>query len=82
MTALGPNETAITFSELDRYSEVIEIENDLLVPIASLDDVIRMKEVADRVKDHQALPESRQLRATSTRSVHETSIRFKTCEPD
>jgi hypothetical protein len=62
LTALGPNETVITFSELDRFSEVIEIENGLLVPTASLDDVIRMKEAADRVKDHQALPELRRLR--------------------
>jgi hypothetical protein len=62
LTALGPNETVITFSELDRYSEVIEIENGLLVPTSSLDDVIRMKEAADRVKDHQALPELRRLR--------------------
>jgi hypothetical protein len=47
---------------LDRFSEVIEIENGLLVPTSSLDDVIRMKEAADRVKDHQALPELRRLR--------------------
>ncbi len=62
LTAVGPNETVITFSELDRYSEAIEIENGLLVRTASLDDVIRMKEAADRVKDHQALPELRRLR--------------------
>ncbi len=65
LTALGPNETVITFSELDRYSEVIEIENGLLVPTSSLDDLIRMKEAADRVKDHQALPELRRLRGDS-----------------
>ena len=62
LTAVGPNETVITFSELDRYSEAIEIENGLLVRTASLDDVIRMKEAADRLKDHQALPELRRLR--------------------
>ncbi len=32
------------------------------MPAASLDDVIRMKEAADRFKDHQALPELRRLR--------------------
>ena len=62
LTALGPNEIEITFNELDRYSEAIEIENGLLVRTASLDDVIRMKEAADRMKDHQALPELRRLR--------------------
>ncbi len=44
LTALGPNETVITFSELDRYSKLFEIENGLLVPTSSLDDLIRMKE--------------------------------------
>jgi hypothetical protein len=65
LTALGPNETVITFRELDRYSELIEIENGLLVPTSSLDDLIRMKEAADRVKDHQALPELRRHRGDS-----------------
>ncbi len=57
LTAIGPNETVITFSELNRHSEMIEIANGILVRTASLDDVIRMKEAADRIKDHQALPE-------------------------
>jgi predicted nucleotidyltransferase len=62
ITAVGPNESVITFSDLDRYAEAIEIEKGLLVRTASLDDVIRMKEAADRRKDHQALPELRRLR--------------------
>jgi hypothetical protein len=59
---VGPNETVITFTDLDRYAEAIEVEKGLLVRTASLDDVIRMKEAADRMKDHQALPELRRLR--------------------
>jgi hypothetical protein len=39
-----------------------EVEKGLLVRTASLDDVIRMKEAADRMKDHEALPELRRLR--------------------
>jgi hypothetical protein len=62
LTALGPNQTVITFQELDRYSELIEVAHGILVPTASLDDVIRMKEAADRVKDHLVLPELRRLR--------------------
>jgi sugar phosphate isomerase/epimerase len=62
LTAVGPNETVITFPDLDRYAEAIEVEKGLLVRTASLDDVIRMKEAADRMKDHQALPELRRLR--------------------
>jgi sugar phosphate isomerase/epimerase len=62
LTAVGPNETVITFTDLDRYAEAIEVEKGLLVRTASLDDVIRMKEAADRMKDHQALPELRRLR--------------------
>jgi sugar phosphate isomerase/epimerase len=62
LTAVGPNETVITFADLDRYAQAIEVEKGLLVRTASLDDVIRMKEAADRMKDHQALPELRRLR--------------------
>jgi hypothetical protein len=62
LTALGPNETVITFSDLDHHADLIEVATGLLMPTASLDDVIRMKEAADRVKDHQALPELRRLR--------------------
>jgi hypothetical protein len=51
LTAVGPNETVITFNDLDRNAEVIEVEKGLLVRTASLDDVIRMKDAADRTKD-------------------------------
>lgn len=62
LSAIGPNETEITFQELDRSSQLFEVARGVLVPSASLDDVIRMKEAADRVKDHLALPELRRLR--------------------
>ena len=52
----------ITVFDLDRYAEAIEVQKGLIVRTASLDDVIRMKEAADRWKDHQALPELRRLR--------------------
>lgn len=72
VTAAGPNETEITFRELDLSSQLFEVAKGLLVPAASLDDVIRMKEAADRVKDHLALPELRRLRgdAHPERSRH------------
>lgn len=35
------------------------------ISAASLDDIIRMKEAADRVKDQEALPELRRLRGDS-----------------
>ena len=62
LSAVGPNETEITFRELDLSSQLFEVARGVLVPTASLDDVIRMKEAADRVKDHLALPELRRLR--------------------
>ena len=62
LSAVGPNETGITFRELDLSSQLFEVAKGVLVPTASLDDVIRMKEAADRVKDHLALPELRRLR--------------------
>jgi hypothetical protein len=62
LSAVGPNDTEITFRELDRSSQLFEVARGVLIPTASLDDVIRMKEAADRVKDHLALPELRQLR--------------------
>ena len=51
LAAAGPNETEITFRELDLSSQLFEVAKGLLVPAASLDDVIRMKEAADRVKE-------------------------------
>ena len=62
LSAVGPNETEITFRELDLSSQLFEVAKGVLVPTASLDDVIRMKEAADRVKDHLALSELRRLR--------------------
>jgi hypothetical protein len=62
LSAAGPGETEITFRELDLSSQLFEVAKGLLLPTAALDDVIRMKEAADRVKDHRALPELRRLR--------------------
>ena len=50
------------FADLAAHAEVFELERGLLMPAASLDDVIRTKEAADRVKDHLALPELRRIR--------------------
>lgn len=41
---------------------IIEIASGRLVPTASLDDIIRMKEAVSRQKDLDALPELRRLR--------------------
>ena len=48
LSAVGPNETEITFRDFDRSSELFEVAKGGLLPTASLDDVIRMKEAADR----------------------------------
>ncbi len=62
VTAAGPNETFIVYADIERREEYVELTDRARVPIASLDDVIRMKEAADRYKDHLALPELRRLR--------------------
>ena len=62
LTAIGPHESEITFTDLTPGTQLFEITQGLLVRAASLNDVIRMKEAADRLKDHLALPELRRLR--------------------
>lgn len=62
LSAIGPNETEITFTDLAPGMEMFEIARGVLMPAAALDDIIRMKEAADRIKDHRALPELRMLR--------------------
>ena len=65
LTATGPNETFLVYADIERRSVVFQLGDDVTMPVASLDDVIRMKEAADREKDHQALPELRRLRGDS-----------------
>jgi hypothetical protein len=53
--------------KLARYEHLLENASVLeldgaSVPVASLEDIIRSKEIADRPKDRQALDELRQLR--------------------
>lgn len=55
ITATGPNESIIVYADIERDEEYIELDDGQRVPVASLDDVIRMKEAADRYKDHLAL---------------------------
>ena len=62
VTAAGPNETIIVFGDIEPNTDYFDAGRGVTVPAASLDDVIRMKEAADRYKDHQALPELRRLR--------------------
>ncbi len=62
ITATGPNESIIAYSDIRRGSELFDAGDGVTVRAASLDDLIRMKEAADRHKDHLALPELRRLR--------------------
>ncbi|HET8526228.1 MAG TPA: hypothetical protein VFM81_06265 [Actinomycetota bacterium] len=48
------------FSDLHRHVEKVRIDN-VDVPVASLEDVIRSKEAADRVRDRAILPVLRAL---------------------
>ena len=62
VTATGPNESIVVYGDIERGSVVFDAGRGVTMPAASLDDVIRMKEAADRHKDHLALPELRRLR--------------------
>lgn len=62
ISAAGPQETIVVYADVEYGQEYFELEDGSRVPVASLDDVIRMKEAADRYKDHLALPELRRLR--------------------
>ena len=62
ISATGPNETFVVYADIERAEEYIELVDGQRVPVASLADLIRMKEAADRHKDHLALPELRRLR--------------------
>jgi hypothetical protein len=65
VTATGPAETIFVYADIEPEALIIEIASGRLVPIASLDDIIRMKEAANRQKDLDALPELRRLRGDS-----------------
>jgi hypothetical protein len=49
------------YADLRRTAERYELEGGVLVTVASLADVIRSKEAADRPKDREALPVLREL---------------------
>jgi hypothetical protein len=62
VVAVGPNETVLLYADIEPRTVFFQIGDGPSIPTASLDDIIRMKEAADRHKDHQALPELRRLR--------------------
>lgn len=62
VTTTGPDETIIVYADIEPGALIIEIASGRLVPTASLDDLIRMKEAVSRQKDLDALPELRRLR--------------------
>lgn len=62
ISVTGPNESILIFADIERCEEYVELDDGSRVPVASLDDVIRMKEAADRYKDQLALPELRRIR--------------------
>ena len=56
VTATGPNETFLIFADIERRLELFDVGEGLALPVASLDDVIRMKEAADRHKTTSRCP--------------------------
>lgn len=62
LSATGPNETFFVYADIERHSVRFNLGGGRSILAASLDDVIRMKEAADRFKDQLALPELRRLR--------------------
>ncbi len=50
------------YPDLIRHAVALEVADELTVMVASLDDVIRSKEAANRAKDHLTLPTLRKLR--------------------
>jgi hypothetical protein len=62
VTAAWTNESIVVYGDIERGSVVFDVGRGITMPAASLDDVIRMKEAADRYKDHLALPGLRRLR--------------------
>jgi len=58
----GPGGTHLRYDDIARNAELVEAGDGVLVPVATLDDLIMMKEAADRPKDHEALPQLRGLR--------------------
>jgi hypothetical protein len=61
ISAAGPHNSTVLYADIRRNAGLIEVGR-FVVPAASLDDLIMMKEAADRHKDHLALPELRRLR--------------------
>jgi hypothetical protein len=66
VAAAGPNESIVVYADVLPRAEIFEVgDSGVTVVVAGLDDLIRMKEAADRFKDHLALPELRRLRGDS-----------------
>ena len=61
VTATGPDETILVYADIEPGALIVEIAGGRLVPTASLEDIIRMKEAVNRQKDLDALPELRGL---------------------
>lgn len=67
---VGTPTQPISFADLALGAAEADYDG-VVVLVASLDDLIRAKELADRPKDHEALPELRLLRdAEATRKDH------------
>lgn len=64
--AVGTLDSPIIYEDLVAAAERRDHEG-VSVLVASIDDLIRAKELADRPKDHDALPELRTLRAAGDR---------------
>ena len=63
----GPGSLAC-FPELERRATEFQLRDGALL-VAALEDLVRSKEIADRAKDRQALPELRRLLEASRRSA-------------
>ena len=56
-----PRDATVVYADIHRNADRVDVDG-FVVSAASLDDLIAMKEAADRYKDHLALPELRRLR--------------------
>ena len=63
----APDGRLVPYEELVERSTVLRGDG-FVIPAAGLEDIIRAKERADRIKDREALPELRRLRDASAES--------------
>jgi hypothetical protein len=57
------------YAELAPRSVAFDLSEDLIVPVAALEDIVRSKEAANREKDRQALPTLRLLLAKARQNT-------------